>query len=73
MKHIRIHQVVSDKVLNLGQFGMTETCENWLGLVNISVYYAPKPVKFPGTALLGVFRSSLGALSKQYLVNVVLI
>ena len=26
-------------VLKLGQFAMSETCENWLGFVNSYVYY----------------------------------
>ena len=27
-------------VLKLGQFAMPETCEDWLGLLNICIYYA---------------------------------
>ena len=50
-------------------FAVLETCENWPGLVN-NFTMSATPVKFPGTALLSGFQSSLGALkSTKYLVN----
>ena len=30
-------------IVNLGQFGVPDTCENWLGLANSCAYYAWQP------------------------------
>ena len=68
---------IDRSVLNLlGQFGMPETCENWLGVANSCVYYAPQSHKiyqvlsYPVDFKLPESFEIHGV--KQYLVNVVL-
>ena len=43
----------------LGQFAMSKTCKNWLGLVNSCIYYACQTHEIYHVLLLSGFQSSL--------------